>query len=121
MTGGRDFDIYSWVRNALWPYRESAVVVHGAATGADSLAAHAALELGMTAEAFPAQWRAYGKAAGAIRNQEMLDSGIDLVLAFPGGRGTGDMVARAHKAGVPVRQIRFERVIPHQPPGQQPF
>ncbi len=38
-----------------------------------------------------------------IRNQQMLDEAKpDMVLAFPGGRGTDDMVSRAEKAGVPV-------------------
>lgn len=48
-----------------------------------------------------------GKAAGPIRNQRMLDEGKpDLVVAFPGGRGTADMVRRAKAAGVPVRLNR---------------
>lgn len=48
----------------------------------------------------------YGKSAGPIRNQTMLDDGKpDLVLAFPGGRGTADMVAKAEKHGIPVRRI----------------
>jgi len=36
------------------------------------------------------------------RNQEMLDSGIDLVVAFPDGRGTADMLRRVQLAGVPA-------------------
>lgn len=45
-------------------------------------------------------------AAGPIRNQHMLDIGKpDVVLAFPGGRGTEDMIRRAEKAGVPVKRI----------------
>ena len=38
----------------------------------------------------------------------MLDTGIDLVIAFPGGTGTADMVRRARKAGVEVREIAVE-------------
>lgn len=73
-------------------------------------------------QVFPANWtdlttppviiryrrngEAYNAAAGGIRNQRMLDEGKpDLVLAFPGGKGTADMVRRARKAGVPVREI----------------
>jgi hypothetical protein len=44
----------------------------------------------------------YCPAAGVYRNQEMLDSGVDLVLAFPGGVGTHDMITRAEAAGVEV-------------------
>ena len=52
---------------------------------------------------YEAQWDKYGKAAGAIRNQQMLDEGKpELVVAFPGGRGTEDMVNRAKKAGLGI-------------------
>jgi hypothetical protein len=54
----------------------------------------------------PADWTKYGKAAGPIRNQEMLDMDPDLVLAFhsdlDNSKGTKDMVARARKKGVKV-------------------
>jgi hypothetical protein len=49
----------------------------------------------------------HGRAARPIRNQRMLDEGKpDLVVAFPGGRGTTDMIRRAERAGVPVRQVQ---------------
>jgi Lhr-like helicase len=36
----------------------------------------------------------------------MIDEGKpDLVIAFPGGRGTADMVGRARKAGIRVVEI----------------
>jgi hypothetical protein len=37
----------------------------------------------------------------------MLDEGKpQLVVAFPGGRGTADMIGRARAAGVPVVEAR---------------
>ena len=55
---------------------------------------------------YGADWAKHGRAAGPIRNQRMLDEGKpDLVVAFPGGRGTADMVRRAKAAGVPVKEI----------------
>lgn len=49
------------------------------------------------------------RAAGPIRDQEMLDKGKpDLVVAFLGNRGTADMVRRAREAGVPVRRPGLE-------------
>ena len=52
-------------------------------------------------ELFPADWKVRGRAAGHIRNQQMLDEGRPhLVVAFPGGRGTADMVRRARAAGI---------------------
>lgn len=57
-------------------------------------------------EEYKADWDTYGLAAGPLRNQRMLDEGKpDVVLAFPGGKGTADMVARARKAGVRVVEV----------------
>lgn len=54
----------------------------------------------------PADWRWHGKAAGPIRNKQMLDQhSPDLVIAFPGGRGAANMVALARAAGVPVAEV----------------
>jgi hypothetical protein len=53
-------------------------------------------------EEYKADWDTYGKSAGPIRNQKMLDTGIDYVIAFPGGRGTEHMKKIARKAGVTV-------------------
>jgi UDP-N-acetylmuramoylalanine-D-glutamate ligase len=54
---------------------------------------------------YPAKWDLHGKSAGPIRNQQMLDTGVDLVIAFPGGKGTAHMVSIAKKAGVKVVEI----------------
>ena len=85
---------------------EGDIIVHGDAAGADRLCAHIAHTLGLATEAHPADWKRYGKAAGGIRNQEMLDSGIDLALVFAGGYGTRDMLGRLAAAG--IRVIRQE-------------
>ena len=83
------------------------VVIHGGARGADDLARQwGEISVGIEGVEFRADWTARGKAAGMIRNQRMLDEGRpDLVVAFPGGRGTADMVRRARKAGVEVIEI----------------
>src|SRR5690606_25211324 len=79
------------------------VLIHGAARGADSIAGQWAASRGVEALSFPANWTRDGKAAGPIRNQRMLDEGQpDVVIAFPGGGGTADMVRRAKAAGVQV-------------------
>jgi hypothetical protein len=75
------------------------------ASGADSLAHEAARDQGRRCEVFHADWERHGKAAGPIRNQAMIDAGADLVIAFPGGRGTADLIRRARKAGIPVREV----------------
>jgi len=80
-------------------------LVHGAAHGADSAAAKIAGGLGFEPEPHPASWDLHGRAAGPIRNKEMLDAGADMVMAFPGGRGTAGMMAIAIKAGVPTYRV----------------
>ena len=110
VCGGRDFDDRELMGSVLNPLIRGydgpdKTLVHGVAKGADSLAAEMWTTWGCPTEAHPADWKRYGKGAGPIRNQEMLDSGIDLVIAFPGGRGTADMVRRARKAGIEVREV----------------
>jgi YspA, cpYpsA-related SLOG family len=105
VCGGRDYADYNAVLQQVRLLGSQVVVVHGAARGADTLAGMAAKELGLAVEVHPARWAEFGKAAGHIRNQEMLDSGVDLVLAFPGGRGTENMKRIARAAGVQVVEV----------------
>lgn len=78
-------------------------IIEGEASGADQLAALWASRRGVPIEPYPADWNRYGDAAGPIRNTEMLaKSKPDLVVAFPGGLGTADMIKKAKKAGVRV-------------------
>ena len=80
------------------------VVIDGAAKGADSIAHDFALAHGWQTERYPADWTTHGKAAGSIRNQQMVDLGADLCLAFPlpDSIGTWDCIRRANKAGIRV-------------------
>jgi hypothetical protein len=82
------------------------LLLHGGASGADHFASNWADFEGVKSQVFPADWAEHGRAAGPIRNQRMLDEGKpDLVIAFPGGRGTADMVRRAKAAGIKVREV----------------
>lgn len=110
ICGGRDYHDRAKVENTLRAYLEDGdIIIHGAAPGADALSGDVAGRvLGHTVEVFPANWSRHGSAAGPIRNQEMLASGIDLVIAFDGGRGTEDMVKRASKAGIEVITVKHE-------------
>jgi hypothetical protein len=90
------------------------LIIHGAASGADRLAAKWAKGANITDQPFKADWYPNGfgrldRSAGPRRNQKMLDNGKpDLVIAFPGGNGTADMVKRATAAGVEVRRITID-------------
>lgn len=113
VCGGRDYADRGVVAGALSPYRPSSVLdatetilILGGAPGADTLAEEWADVWGVRKRVFLADWNKHGRAAGPLRNQRMLDEGKpNLVVAFPGGRGTADMCARAEAAGVPVRRI----------------
>jgi hypothetical protein len=74
--------------------------------GVDLFASKWARTRARSTDRFDANWRAHGSAAGPMRNQRMINEGKpDLVVAFPGGRGTADMVRRAKAAGVEVIEI----------------
>jgi hypothetical protein len=107
VCGDRNWEDYEAIARELCPVRPS-VVIHGAARGADSIAGEIAEEMGVRVEDYLAEWDKFGRAAGPIRNQQMLDEGKpDLVLAFhpdiSKSKGTADMVRRAQKAGVPTK------------------
>jgi len=93
--------------NALHTVRGIGVIIQGGASGADMLAEKWALANDVRCMTFKADWDAYGPAAGPMRNQAMLVKGKpDLVVAFPGGRGTADMVWQATNAEVPVETVQ---------------
>jgi hypothetical protein len=108
VCGGRDFTninlLYDTLDKFLGPID---LLISGGACGADSLAEMWADERHVLVERYEADWSAHGKSAGPIRNQRMLHEGKpDVVLAFPGGRGTADMVDRARRAGIRVIEVR---------------
>ena len=81
-------------------------VVHGGATGADSLAESWAKSREINQHIYPAKWTTYNNQAGPIRNTEMLASeAIEFVVAFPGGPGTENMVKQAMAQGIPVYRV----------------
>lgn len=107
VCGGRDYADVPTVAAILDGLDPSpTLIIHGAARGADECAWRWACQNFVADAAFPADWKTHGRAAGPIRNQQMLDrSKPHLVIAFPGGAGTADMVRRAKAAGVPVVEI----------------
>lgn len=113
VTGDREYREVATIRQVLTRLQSEEgmdSVVEGEARGADLLARQVALELGVEVIGVPANWVRYGKAAGVLRNQRMLELGQpDLVVAFHDrlkeSRGTKDMVSRARRAGIPVRLI----------------
>lgn len=111
ITGSRDWHcrqlasrVVTHLMNRHW--EGGLIIVHGAAPGVDSAFADACNDLGVIQEPHPADWNKFGKRAGPLRNQAMIEAGADLCLAFhpklSTSKGTGDMVRRALKAGIPT-------------------
>lgn len=107
VCGGRDFtDSYKLIEelNKL----EITTIIAGEARGADLMAKSYALSKGIAYEGYPADWNKYGNSAGPIRNKQMLDEGKPtLVVAFPGGKGTKNMINQATNYGVEVKVIEI--------------
>jgi hypothetical protein len=86
-------------------------LVHGACpTGADKIADDWGKEKGVRIERHPAQWNEHGKAAGPIRNQQMVDKGALVVLGFPRGqsKGTRGCLKMATDAGLLVYELEYQ-------------
>ena len=111
VCGGRDYEDIDAVFGALDELKREApvdtmIVIQGGATGADALARQWCNVARVEYINVPADWKKHGKAAGPLRNQKMIDKHEpDLVLAFPGGKGTADMVFRAENACIPIRRL----------------
>jgi hypothetical protein len=114
ICGGRDFDDY----HSFWysmndisdkfdfDNKQPITIIQGGAKGADAFARTYAIECGFELENYEANWSKYGRSAGYIRNAQMLEEGKpDLVIAFPGGKGTAMMVKLAQKAKIKVIKI----------------
>jgi cysteine synthase len=107
VCGGRDYHRASVVEHYLSALHRGvgiSHIIHGAARGADQLAADWAKANGVQEVACPANWDAHGKGAGPRRNRAMALLKPDLVVAFPGGRGTADMISVAEGMGIQVKR-----------------
>ncbi len=84
-------------------------VIAGGARGADTLAIDWAILNWCSFTEYPADWKTHKKAAGIIRNKQMLEEGKpDLVVGFPGGSGTAHMLLLAQSAGIEVYRWNYK-------------
>lgn len=102
VCGGRHYGNMAEVVAALDMLEDVTLVIHGDAAGADKLGREWAARKGIHYAAVPALWGQFGKAAGMKRNAAMLQLEPEMVVAFPGGTGTANMVRLADKAGITV-------------------
>lgn len=116
VTGSRDWNDRGAVAQVIAEVRP-ALVVEGAARGADRIAGELAREAGIPVREFPAEWERYRRAAGPIRNGRMLEflkdlrgggHEVDCAAFHPflsESRGTSDMVGRLRDAGFSYRLV----------------
>jgi SLOG family YspA-like protein len=113
VTGGRDYAdrdyVFEWLDDVALAFKDAKssplTLMHGDARGVDRIAGDWAEEHNIPVKVFPANWDRDGRAAGPIRNQLMLDQNPVFVIAFPGGKGTADMIDRASRKGVIVIRV----------------
>lgn len=108
VCGGREYDDKARVYDALDRVHAKHgvdLVIEGDGTGADRLAGLWAMERGIHTAKVAALWGKHGRSAGPKRNRAMRLLKPDAVVAFPGGRGTADMVNVATEAGIPVWSV----------------
>jgi hypothetical protein len=107
VCGGRNYDDHEAVDRELSALAETygwLTIINGGANGADKLAREWAEKHYHGVVTFHAEWGRLGSVAGPIRNERMIILGKpDMVLAFPGGKGTADMVRRAKSHGIYAR------------------
>lgn len=112
----RDKEHLYAVLDAFHAREEIFLVIHGdsgeldsdgrAVCGADKIAGNWAWDRKVPLQVFPAQWDKWGPPAGPIRNTQMLTVGQPtVVIAFPGGKGTANMIKQAEQKGIPVMRM----------------
>jgi len=97
VVGGRNFNNYELLRTKL-DQLQIGKIISGGAQGADRLAEKYAQEKGIPLQVFPADWSRYGRAAGPIRNEEIVKNANALIAFWDGtSPGTKSSIALAQK------------------------
>lgn len=113
VTGARVWDDYGtvfWYLERQLDLHPDLIVVHGdCPRGADRIAEEWCIVQGVPSEPYPAEWENHGRAAGFIRNKQMVDTNPDRAVAFVRGesRGTNNCLDYVKKAG--ILYDRFEQ------------
>ena len=98
ICGDRDWKNKELILNVVREIRpKPKLIICGGAAGADTFAREIAIELKIPYQEFMAKWEQLGRAAGPIRNKQMLQEGKPtLVIAFhndiASSKGTAHML-----------------------------
>jgi len=112
VTGGRDYTNTAKATHVLdraySVFKDRMYLVVGDARGLDFICrnwADATLKPEQWS-CFYANWDLYGKKAGILRNEEMAKSGLDLLISFPGGKGTKHMTEYCRELNIKILEIK---------------
>ena len=99
--GYRNFNNYEIFKNFVdlcIGDKSEITILSGRCKGTDLMAEQYAKEKGVGLEIYPADWKKYGKAAGPIRNRQMVEN-ADTVIAFVSktASGTKNLIENAKK------------------------
>jgi len=111
ICGDRNWNNFKVIEDFILTLSKDTVIIEGDCRGADKISGYIARKHGLEVIPVPAKWNKYGKTAGPIRNQEMLDKyKPSLVVAFHNhietSKGTKDMIERAINAGIKFKLIK---------------
>lgn len=109
IAGSRDFDNYELLKQTVLPYlNDIEEIISGTARGADSLGEQFAKEFNIPVRQFPADWNAYGKKAGYLRNVQMAKNATACIVFWDGkSRGTQHMINIAKQYGLKLKIIIY--------------
>jgi hypothetical protein len=114
LAGGRefyDYDLFKYKVDFYLKNKTNIEIVSGGAMGADSLAEKYAKERGYKLTVFKADWSTNSKAAGHIRNSQMVAYSDAAIYFWDGvSRGTLDCMKKAKNKGIPLKVIRYEHL-----------
>lgn len=122
VVGSRSFEDYALLKKTLDElYPNITLIVSGGARGADSLSEQYAKEEGIRTLIFKPDWEKHGRAAGFIRNRDIVENS-DHVVAFWDGksRGTKNSMDLATKLGKTLKTVLFTPVLPSRESCQNP-
>lgn len=117
IVGSRNFNNYEFFKDFINAYLDENpnVAVHfvsGGAVGTDSMAEKYAQEERIPIEIFYPDWETFGRKAGRMRNQEIVDSADELIAFWDGiSPGTKTSIAFAKKKGIPYKVVKIDGML----------
>lgn len=110
IAGSRNFSNYELLKKMIKPSNVSCII-SGCARGADYLAIRYAEEMNIPILKYPANWDKYGKSAGYIRNQQMVNEATACICFWDGqSKGTKITIELAKTKGIPTKVVYYNNI-----------